>query len=141
MDPLQYTLRKTRLIHAVFLSTIVLYVFCLSLVKPITVKASPGLVLVLSVEAFVVALVAFSVRKRSVRPAQNALRLNPEDTRALAQWRLGTIASLAMCENLPLMGFLLRIFGASWELVGLFFVTGALLMLVWRPRLDLPPGN
>ncbi len=86
--------------------------------------------------------IAMFFRLRMVRPAAEALRLRPEDAQMLARWRIGSLISLVLCEAIGLYGFALRVLGGEFSLSAPFYAVAILLMLVWRPRLDVSrPGE
>ena len=64
------------------------------------------------------------------------LSTNPEDTEALRTWRSGQIISFTFAETVVLFGFVLKVLGARWNVAGSFFVVGILLLVAWRPKLD-----
>jgi hypothetical protein len=49
------------------------------------------------------------------------------------------ILSLVFCESVILFGLALRVLGAGWNVAGVFYAVGIVLMLLWTPKLDLPP--
>jgi uncharacterized membrane protein YfcA len=86
--------------------------------------------------------IAMFFRLRMVRPAAEALRLRPEDAQMLARWRTGSLISLVLCEAVGLYGFALRVLGGEFSLSAPFYAVAILLMLAWRPRLDVSrPGE
>lgn len=78
-------------------------------------------------------------RSKKVTPAAEALAQNPEDAVMAKEWNSGVILSLVFSETIVLFGLALRIMGISWNISGLFYVVGILLMLAWTPKLDLLP--
>ncbi len=137
MSSVRDTVRKAQVLHAVLIATVLLYIVCLHFLQLVQEEASPALVTGLSVAAAGAAVVAALFRRRLVRPAREALQLNPGDTDALKRWYQGVVISLVICENVALMGFLLRVLGASWQVAGLLFGAAMLLMLAWTPRLEI----
>ncbi len=73
---------------------------------------------------------------RMVGAAEEALRLRPEDSAALARWRTENIVCFVLCEAVALWGFLLRMLGGTFLRAAPFYAVAILLMLVWTPRLD-----
>ncbi len=137
MSSIRDTVRKAQVLHAVLIATVLLYIVCLHFLQLVKEEASPALVTSLSVAAAGAAVVAALFRRRFVRPAREALQLNPGDTGALKRWYQGVVISLVICENVALIGFLLRVLGASWQVAGLFFGAAMLLILAWTPRLEI----
>lgn len=138
MGSVRDTVHRARVLHAVLIASVLLYIACLYFLQPVQEEASRALVMGLSLAAASVAVVAASFRRRLVQPARQALQLSPGDTDALKRWYQGVVISLVICENIALIGFLLRVLGASSQVAGLFFGAGLLLMVVWTPRLDVP---
>ena len=97
------------------------------------------IVVVLGAVALMIMGAAWYFRMRLVQPACQKLQADPEDTTAAIQWRTGLIISLAFCESVILIGLSLKFLGAGWNVAGIFYAVGVLLMLAWWPRLDLPP--
>ncbi len=137
MDSVRDTIRKAKVLHAVLMATVLLYIACLHFLQPMREEVSRSLVTGLSVAAAGIAVVAASFRRRFVRPSREALLLNAGDTNALKRWYQGVVISLVICENIALIGFLLRVLGASWQVAGLLFGAAMLLMLAWTPRLEI----
>jgi len=132
--PLEQALRGMRIVHAFLLVSIVLYVDVAAKVAPHVRPVAPSFIGAISGIAVIVGVVAFIFRSRTVAPAEETLRLNPQDSTALRRWRAGQITSLALAESVVLDGFVLRFVGAEWRVAGLFFVAGAALMLLFTPR-------
>jgi hypothetical protein len=55
-------------------------------------------------------------------------------------WRFSTLLSLVLAESIALYGFVLRFMGASRRVSWPFFVCALILMVVWRPQLELSAG-
>ena len=137
MNPTKLALRNVRILHAVFLLTMFLYIVVLRLIKTPEHAVPTGIVLVFALVAFSDVGIALFIRSRKVRASEEKLRTQPNDPGALNQWRVGMITSCVLAETIALLGFVLRILGAEWKLAGAFFAFAVLLMLLWMPRLDL----
>lgn len=136
MNPPQKTLRDMRVLHAVYLLTVALYIYVLVLMRPQEHDVPLAIVISLvGVSAGTIAQAMF-FRSRKVTPAVEILRRNPEDASALANWRFGNVLSFTLAEAIVLFGFALKYLGAEWRVAGLFFAVGTFLFLVWTPRLD-----
>lgn len=98
------------------------------------------MIVVFGVIALSTWMAGFFIRIRMVKPAEEALRSNPEDGAAAARWRMGVVLSLTFCETVLLFGFALKILGASWNVCGVFYGVGIFFLLLWAPRLELPPA-
>jgi hypothetical protein len=88
-------------------------------------------------------LIAYSIRRKKLFPALDRLRRDPIDAGALKEWRFSTNLSLVLTMSIALYGLVLRILGGSRLISWPFFVAALLLMLMWRPQLDLArePSN
>jgi hypothetical protein len=138
VDSIKVVLRNMRILHATFLTTIFLYLFMLSQIRPVAHEVQPQLVYGLAFASLTDLGIALYFRARKVQVSEERLRTNPGDVSALAEWRAGTILSFVFAESIALFGVLLKGLGAEWKIAGLFFAFGLLLMLFWTPRLDVP---
>lgn len=138
MNPTKLTLRKVRVLHAVFLLTMFLYICMLSIVRPVGQGVQFTFVLALGFLALSDLGIALFFRKQKVEASVETLRTHPDDPAALNQWCVGMILSFCFAETIALFGFVLKILGADWKIAGAFFAFAVLLMLLWTPRLDLP---
>ena len=75
------------------------------------------------------------VRKRFLHLANEELRRDPNDARALSQWRKITMMSMVLAMSIGLYGFTLRTMGDSQLVEWLFFFASVVLLFLWRPRL------
>lgn len=129
-----------RMVHYCFLVTIPLYTYTGELTAGInrSVVALPMLY-AFAFLACVNALQAYYFRTK-LPPAVEKLRRDSNDLGALMQWRKGTIVSLALISAIELYGFALRFLGAPRPVAWGFYVAAAILLLLWRPKLELPAG-
>lgn len=141
MNLLQATLREMRILHAVFMLTVLLYIYTLIVLHPQERKVSSATVSSFAAESIAAAGLALLFRSRKITPALEILYRDPEDKSALARWRSGNILSFVLTETIVLFGFMLKYLGSGWNVAGVFFVVGTLLFLVWRPRIDVPAGS
>ncbi len=132
------TLQSARIIHMAFMfaaaAYVVVGVYAAGEVKgnvPMGVIGGVGL------GAFSLLVVAAFFRMKYLRPGAEALRKNQEDVQAARQWRTGTVVSLVFAESIVMFGLVVRMIGASWNVSGIFYVAGILVLLAWWPRLDL----
>jgi hypothetical protein len=82
---------------------------------------------------------AIHFRRRFFRNATEGLRANPPEPRAIGQWRAGNMFSFCICVNIVLLGLVLRFLGFAWNIAVWFFVVGFVMLVLWPPRLELPP--
>jgi hypothetical protein len=137
LTPAETNLRSARILHVCFLIAAFLYVFVLIQIRP---PERPLSAVVIWANAFVCIVIigmALFFRSRMVSESAAKLYTNPQDIEALQTWRSGQIVSFAFAEAVVLFGFVLKFLGAHWNVAGVFFVVGILLLVAWRPKLDL----
>jgi|ERR1700691_313045 hypothetical protein len=76
----------------------------------------------------------FGTWKRLYLPAVNALRIQPDDVRAVGRWMNGEIALISMVQCQALFGLALREDGKTLEQALPFYLAGFLLTLCLWPR-------
>lgn len=64
------------------------------------------------------------------------LRSDPQNVSALSKWKNITIVSMVVAMTVGLLGFILRITGASRAVEWWFFSVSVALLLLWRPDLN-----
>lgn len=139
MNAAEKALRNARMLHAaLFLASIAYILVPLVVMKTQTKEVNPAIVAAVSLIAVSDLGIATFFRSKMVKSAAETLAQNPEDAGAAAKWSRGVLLSLVFCMSTILFGLVLRILGASWNICGLFFITGILLLLAWTPKLDLP---
>ena len=143
MSPAQLALRTLRTTHALFLVSIVLYALVGegAMRHPANYRGGRTLLVAMAVVAVGTAGAASVLRGRIVAPAAAALHRDPRDAASLRRWQTGTLSALALTEVVALCGLALRGAGASLEQALPFYLAGMVLMMAWRPRLDLPPDS
>jgi hypothetical protein len=130
-------LRQMRITQRLFLFTVFLIAYQAEQMAGIGTGYSSVFLGVIASVAVFDAFLAFYFRRKRLFPALEKLHLYANDTGALKEWRFSIILSLALTESIALYGFVLRILGASRRVSWPFFLASWILMLVWRPRLDL----
>jgi hypothetical protein len=139
MNAAEIALRKARLLHAGFFLASILYVLIpLVAIKTETKEVNPLVVGAFFLIAISDLGIATFLRGKMVKSAAETLAQNSEDAGAAAKWSRGVLLSLVFCMSTILLGLVLRILGASWNVCGVFFIAGILLLLAWMPKLDLP---
>jgi len=130
-----------RVMHAIFLLTIFLYLGLLKFIVPAGKGVDQIFVAALVLVCVGDVVLASLLRKQKVHASEEKLRVNPKDGAALQQWRAGMILSFVFTECIALFGLVLKILGAEWRVAGPFFAFAVLLMLLWTPRLDAPSAR
>lgn len=142
MDAAEKALHNARVLHAgLFLTSIAYIVVPLAVIKAQTKEINPAIVAVVSLIAVSDLGIAAFFRGKMVKSAGETLAQNPEDAGAAAKWSRGVLLSLVFCTSTVLLGLVLRILGAGWNVCGVFFIAGILLLLAWTPKLDLPSSS
>lgn len=142
MNAAEKALRNARMLHAGFFLASIAYILVpLVVIKTQTKEVNSVIVGMIFFFAVSDLAIAIFFRARLVNPVAGTLAQNPDDAGAAAKWSRGVILSLIFCTTTIMFGLALRILGASWNVCGLFFVTGILLLLAWTPKLDLPSST
>ena len=136
MASLAKTYKELRLLHFAFVLTWFLFILCIQVVKPQARTVQPMVFYALAVVVITDVAVGVALRKKRVDAPMEVLRREPENARALTQWRVGNIFLFAQAETVTLFGVALKFLGANWSVAGIFFFLGLVLMLLWTPRLD-----
>lgn len=135
-------LKQMKIIHVIFVVAVFLYALTaeqiLGKVSDVTRNAASATLLVgMALAAGLDGLVAYYFRRSKLEPALDKLRRNQNDQDALKQWRFATILSLVLALSIGLYGFALRFLGASRRVSWSFFLVALILMLLWRPKIEL----
>jgi hypothetical protein len=126
--------------HAVFLLSLLLFAYQAEQLEGAGTGNSTILPGALVLAAVFDGLIALYFRRKRLSPALEKLRRDSNDTGALTEWRFSTLLSLVLAESIALYGFVLRFMGASRRVSWPFFVCALILMVVWRPQLELSAG-
>ena len=135
-------LKQMRLIHSIFVVALFLYALTAEQIigkANVAARNVPSATLLAGM-AFLAGLdglVAYYFRRSKLEPALDKLRLDQNDSGALRQWRLATIVSMVLALSIGLYGFALRFLGADRRVAWAFFAAALVLMLLWRPKLEL----
>lgn len=136
MDLRAASLRQMRIVHAIFLVAVLLYVGISEQLAGNGEGYSTTLLEGIGAVSCFDVLLAYYFRRKQVFSALEKLRREPNDVSALKQWRAGTTICLVMAMSVALYGFVLRVMGASRRIAWPFFVLAVVLMLMWRPQLE-----
>jgi hypothetical protein len=142
LTPPQLALRTLRTTHALFVLSIVFYAFVgEKMMQHAATPASATMIVGMAVAAAGIAAAAAIIRGKFVAPSVEALRLRPENGKALKSWQAGSLISLALAESVGLCGVALRAGGVPLEQALPFYLAAIVLMMIWRPRLDLSSAS
>lgn len=126
--------QQIRILHSVFLMTWFLFLLQIKIVNPqerpipAIFPAAMGAVCISEIG------LALFFRARYISSSAEILRSDPENPAALAKWRMGNILSFVFAETVTLFGLVLKFLGEGWNVTGIFFAVGLILMLLWTPR-------
>lgn len=83
---------------------------------------------------------AFRLRNRLVHRSTEKLMNDATDAKAVRQWEVGQVVTLAMVEGVGFWGLALRMVfhGTLWQ-ASIFYATAVFLLLLWTPRM--PSGT
>ena len=82
---------------------------------------------------------AYYFRRTRLGQASESLRRNPDDEAAMKAWRFVMIITMVLVLSTGLYGFALRFLGASWPIAWSFYLVALILLLVWKPKLEVVP--
>jgi len=133
-ENLSSSLKMARTLHVVLLLTIPLLAYAGEVLRPAKTKDIKKMGLILIALAALNIWTALSTSWRRVKDEHEALRVRPEDTKAIIRWRAATIVSLVVCEPLALYGWALRIWGGTFLEAAPFYACGLLLLFAFTPR-------
>jgi hypothetical protein len=131
---LDQTLRIIRILHGVFLFTMVLYAYVAHISTPPPAIVNPSFFWSIVGVALGCYFASLLVTARKISPAIEKLRTNPDDRAALVSWRVGAILSYVTMECVPLFGFAQYFVGATVRQVAPFFVVPFVTMLFLFPK-------
>jgi hypothetical protein len=132
----QSALLTTRAAQSILIASIALYAIAAEKIGTLGNGGWPFPAWSLGIIAMGTVIAAVSHRKRFLRSANEELRRNPRDTRALGQWRSVTITSEVLAMGIGLYGFILRMMGTAPLFEWLFLFSSVGLLYLWRPHLD-----
>lgn len=128
---------QPRILHGVFLVTMVLMAVSGEVVAPHSGRAdwSPTIVVAFTLSGVAALAAALSLRRRMIGSAMETLRRSPADPEALRRWKSASVVSATMSEAIALHGFCLRVLGIELAVAVPFYLGGlALLILTWPRR-------
>jgi len=128
------TLKILRMLQWAMLASVLLYVLTGELIARHPVRIDQTLSYFFSSLAVGVVGTIFVVRRTLVLPAALSLAVRPEDAMSLNHWRTGYLVTYALCDALAVFGLVLRIRGSSLQQSALFYISGFILLLFFRPR-------
>jgi len=124
-----------RLVHVAFFVSWFLFIFVIETAQPTRIaNASMIIPAALGLIGFSEIGVGFFLRSKFIREAETVLRTEPENQAAKLKWRTGNFLSFCFAETITLFGVVLKFLGFGWNIAGIFFAVGMLLLILWTPR-------
>ena len=128
-----------RVIHVVFLVALVLYLYVTErFVSGNGSQVSPQFLYAMTAMAGFDLMIAVYFRRAKLRPALEKLQRDVNDAEALKQWRSATIICMVLTLSVALYGLALRFIGASRQTSWAFYFAAFVVLILWRPKLELP---
>ena len=133
---MRQTLQQVRILHVGFVTAWLSFIFVLKFFQPAegVTNAPSFFPLVLGFVCVSEVGLALFFRARLIATSEAILRADPENKDALAKWRTGNLLSFCFAETITLFGLMLRLLGFGWNVAGVFFAGGSILLLLWAPR-------
>jgi hypothetical protein len=128
------TIRLLRIIQIALLASVVVYVFLGESLAPSPRPTNPAVYYVFSLAAITTIGIILVVRRTFVMPSGAILRTRSDDLATLNRWRVGHIATDALCESLALYALVLRFLGFSLSQVAPLYLAGFVLLLFLGAR-------
>jgi len=130
---LDQRLRTLRILHLVFLSTILLYAVVGEMVPHELQDVGVFHKALIVVLVFQIGLITV-FRTRWIAPQVELLERDRNDAAALQRWHGGHIACYALAESVALLGLVLRFLGGTFVQAAPFYAVGFVLLAFLAPR-------
>jgi hypothetical protein len=126
--------REARRLHFILALCIPLYAYAAETIPQHPVHAVKALESGMWTAVLVDLGILAVVRWKIMRPSMETLRLRPDDARAVARWRVGSLNASLISESIPIYGATLKFLGGTFHEALPFYALGLVLMLVFVPR-------
>jgi hypothetical protein len=133
-------LRFLRYAYLGVIGLVVLLALFVETVFPSPVQETPFIVNALYTVGMFDVVIALWYRRKFSGSTAEALRVNPADSLALANWLKGQMVPLPMALGIGVMGLAVRISGATTLRAAPLYIAAILLLLALRPS-GLPEAN
>jgi hypothetical protein len=127
-------LKTLRFVQWLMLASILLYAIVGEVAGPALRAVNPTISYLFSTLSVAVVGSIFVVRRTLVFRAAESLVTHPDDSISLSHWRIGYIATYALCEALALFGLVLRFLGCNSQQSFPFYIGAFVLLFFFRPR-------
>jgi hypothetical protein len=127
-------LKTLRLAQWSMLASILLYVGLGEVVRPAARGINPTLSYIFTTLGVAIVGIIFVVRRTLVLRLAASLATTPDDLISLDHWKIGYIATYALCEGLALLGLAQRFLGDSRQRSIPYYVGAFILLAFFRPQ-------
>ena len=132
LDATSKTQTEIKLVHVWFMSTWFLLIFMAQQMNLPHRSVSSRALVASVVAALIFVADGFFMRKRFFKLSTESF---PRDVgKALRLWRGAHLISFCCAMSVAILGFVLKFFGNSWLVPGIFFSLSLGFLLLWRPR-------
>jgi hypothetical protein len=128
------TLRTLRVIYAAFLGSVIVFFLAGEVVNPPRSNELDIMLFPLSFIGIATLGLGVYLRKSTLGPARDALRLHPDDVGAVAAWRRGNVLAFVFAESVAMFGLMVRFVTGSRELAWPFLIAGGVALVLWAPK-------
>ena len=132
--PVEKTFRAIRIVHFAFIWAWFLLLVALKFIGQTQATPAPYLPAILVVVSVTDAAIGYFRRSKYLADAAKAFQIDPESPAGLRNWRVANVLSFVFAQTISLFGFVLKFLGSSWNIAGIFFGVGLLLLIIWTPR-------
>jgi hypothetical protein len=134
-ERLDQAMRELRILHSVFLVTVILLVTAGEILPFESQNELPSAVaMVMAMACAGQVSLGWKLRKKHLDEAREKLQRQPDDPEGVAAWRVGHILGFAFAEAAAILGLLFRLLSGSLVYATPFYVIGTALLLAWTPR-------
>jgi archaellum biogenesis protein FlaJ (TadC family) len=130
---MENTRKILHILRFALLVSIAMYAF-IAIRVPSTVIPNPVVLRVFILLAVVAIAAILVIRRMLVLPSEKVLAERQDDSKGLQRWRAGYIIIYALSESLAVYGVALHFLGFTGRQVAPFFLVGAVLLLIFSPR-------
>ncbi len=131
---MEKSFRQIQIVHLGFVWAWFCFLFIFKFVAPIKSDLPSYFPLVMGLVSITDITIGFFRRKQNLSAAREMLLSDPESRSGIGRWRVANILSFAFAQTVTLFGFVLRFLGWDWNIAGIFYAVGLLLLLLWAPR-------
>jgi cytochrome b561 len=132
------TVRILRAVQWAMLASILLYAVVGEVVGSAARGTNPSLSYAFTTAGVAIVGAIFVVRRTLVLRSAEDLAVHPDNPMTLSHWRIGYLATYALCEALALFGLVLRFTGSNFQQSLPYYLGGFALLSFFGPRGSVP---